>query len=52
MNDIAKILGWTIGAVLVVHLATSSAGPAVVKNVTSAWTGIVGTITGGSNGTS
>ena len=46
MGTIGKIAGWTIGAALVAKLATSANTGDIIKNVGSAWSGILGSITG------
>lgn len=48
MQDVAKILGWTIGAALVAKLLTTATTGTTIANIGSAWSGILSSITGGS----
>lgn len=47
MNDIAKILGWTIGGAVLVALASKATTGTVISSLTNGWANIISSITGG-----
>lgn len=47
MNDIAKILGWTIGGAVLVALASKATTSTVISSLTNGWAKIISSITGG-----
>jgi len=44
MGDVAKIAGWTIGAVLIAKLLTTATTGTVIANIGTAWSQILGAI--------